>query len=73
MRFAAILLAAGLTVCYAQPFARGAGSAPKGAPPVDALQTYLDLTDAQLMAFQSIHESTRTAVQPIRRAHVNSR
>ncbi len=78
MRFAAILLTAGLMVCYAQPGqGPGAGngpgngpgnrpgSAPNGTPAINALQTYLDLTDAQLMAFQSIHESTRTAVQPI--------
>lgn len=66
MRFAAILFTAGLAVCYAQPpFARGAGSPPDGAPPLDALQTYLGLTTDQLTAFQSIRETTRTAVEPI--------
>ena len=66
MRFVTLLLTAGLAVCYAQPpFARGAGPGPDGAPVVEAVQTYLELTDAQLSGFQAIRETARTAAQPI--------
>ena len=36
----------------------------KGAPPVDAVKTYLALSDSQLTGFQAIRQTAMTAAQP---------
>lgn len=51
-------------LAFAQPPGRGAG-AMKGTPPVDAVKTYLALSDSQLTGFQAIRQTAMTAAQPI--------
>lgn len=50
---------------YAQPPGRGAASQGKGGPPVDAVKTYLTLTDSQITGFQAIRQTAQTAGEPI--------
>lgn len=54
---------------YAQPPGRGVrgvtatGTAPT--PPVDAVKTYLTLTDSQITGFEAVRTTARTAAEPI--------
>lgn len=68
MKLAALVLTATI-VMYAQPPGRGArgaaavdGTVPA---PIDAVKTYLSLTDSQITGFQAIRQTTATAGEPI--------
>ncbi len=66
MKLAALVMTATMIV-YAQPPGRGPRGAAAAAvtPPVDAVKTYLSLTDSQLTGFQAIRQTAMTAGQPI--------
>ncbi len=51
-------------LAYAQPPGRGAGQT-KGGPPVDAVKTYLTLSDSQIAGFQAIRQTAMTAGEPV--------
>lgn len=58
----AAALFAALSLQAQQPrFANATGTAPP-APPVDAVKTYLSLTDSQITGFQAVRQTARTAI-----------
>lgn len=72
LKIAVIALCTAALFAYAQPFGRGGrfasttstGTATPPAP-VDAVKTYLSLTDSQVTGFQAIRQTAQTAAQPV--------
>ena len=72
LKIAVILMSAAALTAQAQPFGRGgrAATATTGTTttppaPIDALKTYLSLTDSQVTGFQAIRQTAQTSAQPL--------